>query len=191
MAWNTSGPAQLGADDVIRFSDAEHFLRELGGNLGEGRAVVRSKRRFEARSAISVRFEAPGIAWGVSADAVVAFARDGLAGLDLVDPEGRVRAKLRMLGEEVAQSLEEIATQGERTVVAPLPSSFPGHEVSVDEPEASDLEQTEERSARGAIRERASVRVPSPDEPEPSASPPRNVRPRERKPSRIIKDPRG
>ena len=31
-------PAQLGADDVIRFTDLGHFLRELAGPLGESAA---------------------------------------------------------------------------------------------------------------------------------------------------------
>src|SRR5687767_623899 len=77
MARQSGRPAQLGADDVIRFLDTEHFLRELAGNLGRGRAFVRTRRDFELQEALTVQIEAPGVGWKVMAEAVVVFARDG------------------------------------------------------------------------------------------------------------------
>ena len=46
MASPSSSPAQLGADNVIRFVDAGHFLSELAGNLCRVRAFVRSRGQF-------------------------------------------------------------------------------------------------------------------------------------------------
>ena len=85
MASPSSSPAQLGADNVIRFVDADHFLSELAGNLGRGRAFVRSRRQFELRSALSVEIEAPGIDRRVPATAIVVFIRDGSVGLEFED----------------------------------------------------------------------------------------------------------
>ncbi len=120
-AFNTSGPAQLGADNVVRFADPAHFLRELAGNLGRGRAFVKSKRKFELQSSLAVRIEAPGVAWSVSAQALVVFVRDGFVGLELEEFEDKVLPKLDLLGEEAARNASEtIESIGERTVIAPM-----------------------------------------------------------------------
>lgn len=124
MAWNTSGPAQLGADNVIRFLDVDHFLRELQGNLGRGRVFVRSKRRFELRTTLPLRIEAPGVAWGIPAQATVVFVRDGFIGLELEDFEAKVLPRLDLLGEEAARAVEAAAGPSERTVIAPSPMTF-------------------------------------------------------------------
>jgi uncharacterized protein DUF4388 len=137
VGWNPSGPAQLGADNVVRFSDAEHFLRELSGNLGRGRAFVRTKRRFDLQATLAVRIEAPGVAWAVNAQAIVVFSRDGFVGLEFDDFESTVLPKLDMLGEEAARSKNGPSeAPGERTVIAPNPirePSGPGEASSIDE----------------------------------------------------------
>src|SRR5690349_19329136 len=100
-------PAQLGADNVVRFADIEHFLRELAGNLGRGRAFVKSKRKFELQAPLSVRIEAPGVAWTVAASAVVVFIKDGFVGLEFTDFESAVLPKLDVLGEEASRNASE------------------------------------------------------------------------------------
>lgn len=126
-AFNTSGPAQLGADNVVRFADPAHFLRELAGNLGRGRAFVKSKRKFELQSSLAVRIEAPGVAWSVAAQALVVFVRDGFVGLELEDFENKILPKLDLLGEEAARNANEtIEAVGERTVIAPMKLDLDG-----------------------------------------------------------------
>ncbi|MEL7370250.1 MAG: DUF4388 domain-containing protein [Myxococcota bacterium] len=82
---NAQSPAQLGADDVIRFADTAHFQRELAGNLGRGRVFVRTRRKFELRSIIQVKVEVPSSYDLIDAAAEVVFNRDGFLGLELVD----------------------------------------------------------------------------------------------------------
>lgn len=113
-----NSPAQLGADNVIRFVDAAHFLRELAGNLGRGRAFVRTRRTFELRRPIAVRIEAPGIDQRVSASAIVVFNRDGFLGLEFESFEEDLLPALDALG----QAAEARVANGpaERTVVASI-----------------------------------------------------------------------
>ena len=87
MTVPASSPAQLGADNVIRFLDAEHFLQELDGNLGRGRAFVRTRRSFELRTVLALSIEGPGVERRIPVRALVVFARSGFVGLELGDFE--------------------------------------------------------------------------------------------------------
>jgi hypothetical protein len=117
---NAGGPAQLGADNVVRFADTSHFLSELAGNLGRGRAFVKTKRKLDLQSRLAVRIEAPGVAWGINAEATVVFVREGFVGLELVDFEEDVLPKLDRLAEEAARNSSD---PNERTVIGPLPNA--------------------------------------------------------------------
>lgn len=121
MASPSASPAQLGADNVIRFVDADHFLSELAGNLGRGRAFVRSRRQFELRSALSVEIEAPGIDRRVPATAIVVFIRDGSVGLEFEDFEAELLPRLDRLGQQVEAS--HAPPPQEATIIGPLPGS--------------------------------------------------------------------
>ena len=120
-----NSPAQLGADNVIRFVDVAHFLRELTGHLGRGRAFVRTRRKFELRSSIDVKIEAPGIGRRVSARGFVVFNRDGFLGLEFEDFETRLARELDDLGRAAETGLDG---SGDRMVVSPMPQarSAPG-----------------------------------------------------------------
>ena len=114
-----NSPAQLGADNVIRFVDVAHFLRELAGNLGRGRAFVRTRRRFELRSFIDVRIEAPMLDHRVGGRAQVVFNRDGFLGLEFEDFETELRQALSALGQAAEARVQD--RPSERTVIAPRP----------------------------------------------------------------------
>lgn len=114
-------PVLLGTDSVVRFQDAEHFLRELGGNLGRGRVFVKTKLRLEPQATLTIRIEGPGVSWGLSAEAVVVFSKDGYAGLEFEDFEASVAPKLDLLGEAVAHANTPPDVTAERTVIAPMP----------------------------------------------------------------------
>jgi hypothetical protein len=98
--------------------DADHFLRELAGNLGRGRAFVRTKREFELQASVSVHIEAPGVDWTVPAEAVVVFSRDGFVGLEFEDFEQTVLPQLDRLGQ---QSERAKLPASEATVIGPMP----------------------------------------------------------------------
>lgn len=119
MAGPSSTPAQLGADNVIRFVDADHFLSELAGNLGRGRAFVRTRRQFELRSALAVEIEAPGIGRRIPATAVVVSTREGSVGLEFEDFEDALLPRLDRLGQAVEAS--QSPPRQEATVIGPLP----------------------------------------------------------------------
>ncbi len=121
MTAQPGSPAQLGADNVIRFLDVDHFLRELAGNLGRGRAFVRSRRNFAVKSRVTVEVEAPGVSWRVSGEASVVFIRDGFVGLEFLDFENRMLPELDRLGGAAEASLLA-PVGGERTVIASFPS---------------------------------------------------------------------
>ena len=118
-----NSPAQLGADNVIRFVDVAHFLRELAGNLGRGRAFVRTRRKFELRSLVDVQIEAPTIDRRVGGRAVVVFNRDGFLGLEFEDFEARLLPALDALGQ--AAEAQAAGRAAERTVIAPLNDLMP------------------------------------------------------------------
>jgi hypothetical protein len=80
--------------------DSDHFLRELAGNLGRGRAFVRTRREFELQDALTVQIEAPGVKWKVRAEAVVVFSRDGFVGLEFENFEQLVLPELDRLGQD-------------------------------------------------------------------------------------------
>jgi hypothetical protein len=145
MARQTGKPAHLGADDVIRFLDTDHFLRELAGNLGRGRAFVRTRRTFQLQDALSVEIEAPGVGWRVRAEAVVVFSRDGFVGLEFENFEQAVLPELDRMGQDAERMKRQVPS--EATVIAPMPtfeSSDLPHRTGVatvhitdDEPEPS------------------------------------------------------
>src|SRR5688572_18788128 len=120
MARQSGRPAQLGADDIIRFMDSDHFLRELAGNLGRGRAFVRTRRPFELQEAVRVQIEAPGVTWTVRAEAVVVFSRDGFVGLEFEHFEQAVLPELDRLGQDAEKMKRTVPI--ERTVIAPMPT---------------------------------------------------------------------
>ncbi|MCC7385320.1 MAG: hypothetical protein IT384_25955 [Deltaproteobacteria bacterium] len=110
MSSSPFGPPQLGADNVVRFSSPEHFLRDHDENLKLGRLFVRSKRTFTTQSRLTLTIEGPGVGWTVSAEAVVLLSRAGFVGLELADFEREVRSALELLVEEV-----ERASAGDRS----------------------------------------------------------------------------
>lgn len=136
MSSGSTRPAQLGADNVVRFLDCAHFLQELAGNLGRGRALVRTRRSFELGDRFTVEVEAPGVPWRVELDVVVVFSRSGFVGLEL-DRFEEALAALDRLGEAAERADEGEAEEpavpvsplgaapgllaGEKTLVAPNP----------------------------------------------------------------------
>ncbi len=96
--------AQLGADDVIRFVDGEHFLEEMAGNLGRGRALVRSRRTMTVGQRFPVEIEAPGAPHRVRLLAVVAMSDGATMDLRFADFEQRLET-LDALGDEVERSI--------------------------------------------------------------------------------------
>ncbi len=112
--------AQLGGDDVIRFLDTDQFLAELGGNLGRGRAIVRSRRSFKLEDRLKIEIEAPNVTWTVACDARVVVVRDGFLGLELLEFEDHILPKLEDLGLQAQQNLAQ--PPAEKTVIAPMPT---------------------------------------------------------------------
>lgn len=111
-------PARLEADDVIRFHDGEHFLEELTGNLGRGRAFVQTDRSLSVNSRLTVILEAPGASETVTLEATVVFAREGFAGLELKDFENQLESLDRL-----GQLVEETLTSPLAKEPTPLPPS--------------------------------------------------------------------
>ena len=112
--------AQLGGDHVVRFLDAEHFLRELTGNLGRGRAVVRTRRPFAVEDHFRMEIEAPGVDWRVPCEARVVVVRDGFVGLEILRFSDEVQPELDELGTAAEANLS--AMPAEKTVIAPMPT---------------------------------------------------------------------
>ncbi len=170
-----TSPAQLGADNVIRFVDLPHFLEELAGNLGRGRAFVRTRRKFELRSTIDVSIEAPSIDSRVEARGLIVFNRDGFLGLEFENFERDVLPELDALGEAADRLMHSSA--GENTVVAALPHLQPAIE-DEDGGDAQASAEPEPPTARGAFDEgRAPPRMPPARGPTiPAAPPPARAR---------------
>lgn len=74
-------PATLCSDGVIRFEDREHFLDELAGDLGRGRAFVRTSRAIAAGLRLRLELEVPETGTHIPVVAEVVFSRDGHLGL--------------------------------------------------------------------------------------------------------------
>lgn len=162
MGSQSGRPAQLGADNVIRFLDADHFLRELAGNLGRGRAFVRTRRDFELQTSIQLEIEAPGIPWKVDADAVVVFSRDGFVGLEFEDFEAVVLPKLDRLGQEAEEAK---ALPAERTVIAPIPT-FGTDAGEASRVGAAEVHITEEEEVTGSSMHMRPLPPAAPEEPQ-------------------------
>ncbi len=180
MARQAGRPAQLGADDVIRFSDTDHFLRELAGNLGRGRAFVRTRRTFELQEGLAVRIEAPGVGWTVDAEAVVVFSRDGFVGLEFENFEQSVLPELDRLGQAAERS--RFAVPSEATVIAPMPVfESASHRTGVAE-----IHITDEEPASGKIHMRPMPSIPDPAETDADEPPARQAADRS---TTVVEDP--
>ncbi len=143
-----NGPPQLGADDVVRYASAEHFLDDYRENLALGRMFVRTRRSFTVQSTLRVAIEGPGVEWSVGAEVLVLLSRAGFLGLEFLQFDDQVKPTLDLLVEEVraGQSARRapppppparrpMVPREEVTVIGALPSFLPG---SVP-PEPSDV----------------------------------------------------
>lgn len=119
MSSSPHGPPQLGADDIVRFSSAPHFLEEYEQNLKQGRLFVRTKRVFPPQSRINLSIEGPGVEWGVGARAVVLLSRSGYLGLQLEAFESEVQPTLALLVDEVRARQQPVAPPLGRRSAAP------------------------------------------------------------------------
>lgn len=121
------GPPKLGTDGVVRFDDAEHFLRELAENLRRGRLFVRAAPGVETEGLLNVEIEGPGAEWNVGATATVVLRRKDYIGLEIEDFDAEVAPTLDLLADEVkaslrAQSRKILKTPGgESTVIQHMP----------------------------------------------------------------------
>ncbi|MBI4817256.1 MAG: hypothetical protein HY791_13420 [Deltaproteobacteria bacterium] len=120
MAVGRYGPPQLGGDDVVRFVDADHFLREFGQNLRRGRLFVKTKRTFDEGSVVDVRIEGPGVDWVVEATGRVLTSRQGFLGLEVQNFQDDVFPTLDLLADEVERATKQRKARprdGEATIV--------------------------------------------------------------------------
>lgn len=90
-------PPVLGTDDIVRFAGLDHFLAEIAGNLGRGRALVQTSRSFELNTRLIIGIEAPVTGQRIPAAAAVVYAKDGLLGLEIIGFREQVRAQLTAL----------------------------------------------------------------------------------------------
>jgi hypothetical protein len=100
MGANPYGPPRITDDGVVRFEDADHFLRELTENLRRGRLFARADRGFENNGELELRIEGPGVDWTVGVTATIVHRRRDYVGIEL-RRAGEVMSKLDLLGEEV------------------------------------------------------------------------------------------
>jgi hypothetical protein len=114
-----NGPPQLGADDVVRYANAEHFLDDYRENLALGRMFVRTKRSFGVQSTLHIAIEGPGVEWSVGAEVMVLLSRSGFLGLEFLQFDEQVKPTLELMVEEVRQG------PAPRRVAAPPPPGPP------------------------------------------------------------------
>ena len=92
--------ATLGADGVISFVDANHFLEELAGNIGRGRAFVQSGQGLTVHDQITVALQAPGHPDRIVLEATVVFANPPFFGLEFTNFEANLDA-LDTMGRDI------------------------------------------------------------------------------------------
>ena len=161
-----TSPPELGPDDVIRFVDLDHFLREVDGNLGRGRALVRSQRPLSLNAQLLVGIEAPLIGQQVWSDAVVVYAKEGLLGLEIVRFREEVESQLVSLREAAEARFQDLA---DKTVIVDVPPFLPqyaneayvpfGQENGPESNRISDILTSPHRPAQGSAPPSPRVRI--------------------------------
>ncbi len=134
MGSHSYGPPELGADGIVRFESADHFLRELAENLRKGRLFVKASKPCRPQDEIRLEIEGPGVGWNVGAAGTVLTARKGYVGLEIKDFEAEVAPTLDLLADEVKATKkkkkrrrakkEVTPPPGESTVVAAAPKAL-------------------------------------------------------------------
>lgn len=130
-----SGPPQLGGDDVVRFADVEHFLREFDQSLKKGHLYLRTKRAFQVGAKLPIKIEAPGVSFSISLETRVLLSQEGFVGLEALSFREKVLPTLELMAQEARNGgggssapSPEPPVEGEedsaaKTMVGPLPTA--------------------------------------------------------------------
>lgn len=196
MGSQSYGPPELGADGIVRFESAEHFLRELAENLRKGRLFVRAVQAYRPQEEIRLEIAGPGVDWNVGAAGRVLTARKGYVGLELKNFAAEVAPTLDLLADEVKAKKKKLRrtrppqlspVPGESTVVAAAPKAFRAATMA-DPPAEAERVEPSAAEPMTPSRARRRPRKVSPDdgldlaEPPPTRQPPprRSAMPRTR-----------
>lgn len=120
---------------MVRFVDAEHFLKEYDQSLKKGHLYLRSKRAFQVGTKLPIKIEAPGVGFSLSLETRVLLSQEGFVGLEALSFREKVLPTLELMAQEAkgangsaasgrggAEPVEGEEDSAAKTMVGPLPS---------------------------------------------------------------------